>query len=47
MTYPDGSENNIRFSSPQYEVYAEHILKHFNNAIKDYTQYEYDLQDFL
>lgn len=33
--------------SPQYEVYAEHILKHFNAAICAYTQYEYALQDFL
>ena len=33
--------------SPQYEVYAEHILKHFNDAIDAYTQYEYALQDFL
>ena len=33
--------------SPQYEVYAEHILKHFNDAIVAYTQYEYALQDFL
>lgn len=33
--------------SQQYEVYAEHILKHFNNAIAAYTQYEYALQDFL
>lgn len=33
--------------SPQYEVYAEHILKHFNEAIKNYTQYEYEFQNFL
>lgn len=33
--------------SHQFEVYAQHILKHFNNAISAYTQYEYALQDFL
>lgn len=33
--------------SPQYEVYAEHIFKHFNEAIAAYSQYEYALQDFL
>lgn len=33
--------------SQQYEVYAEHILKYFHDAIIAYTQYEYALQDFL
>lgn len=33
--------------SEDYDTYADHILRHFNEAIAVYTQYEYALQDFL
>lgn len=33
--------------SEDYNVYADHILRHFNEKFKAYTQYEYALQDFL